>query len=373
MARRSYVIASCVVVVAVGGVFVACGGSDASDTPPVVVAPDGTIDDGSDIPEVSKPETPKPIEGIVVRPSGKVVNVQDGVPCGAGIPASAVCKHVTVQCPGVAELGATIAVIDPEADGGADAGAPSATVLGFSGGGGDSYYNVGVAQIVAKGTYRVVLPKWDGEWEASNDGILGAACRPATLVSWIFDNLHTSSRTKAFCAAGFSGGSGAISYALAHYGRKDVLDYVALAAGPPFGRLDYGCAPASYAGPPRVLCPLLKDAVVPLPGPTIDKWENTKTCGAASPSIDDILKWGTDGVVSPGADYDYPKTSVDFFDCTNMPNGTTGGAFFYSSAIASTHAVYCFDGANDACSGEGLGKGAGVLVDQLVAKCVPRH
>ena len=112
---------------------------------------------------------------------------------------------------------------------------------------------------------------------------------------------------------------------------------------------------------------------MPLPPAVIDGWDNTKTCGASAPSTDDILKWGSDSVVSPGADYAYPKTDVDFFDCTNMPNGTTGGAFFYASAIRSTHAVYCFDGPNDGCSGEGLGRGEGMLVDQLVAKCVARH
>lgn len=368
MARRS-VLAPWFIVVLVIGVAIACGGSASNDatsggTPDLDAA---VGNDGEALDAAGRPETPKPIEGIVVRPSGKVVNVQDGAPCGAGAPMGAVCKHVTVQCPGIAELGATVAIVDP-----ADAGAQLATIIGFAGGGGDAFYGTGAAQLAAKGTYRLVLPKWDSDWETSADGILAAACRPATLISWVFDNLHGASKTKAFCGTGFSGGSGAMSYALAHYGREDVLDYVALAAGPPFGRLDYGCAPATYAGPPRVLCPLLQDAVVPL-SDKIDTWENTKTCGAASPSVDDLLKWARDSVVSPGADYDYPKTVVDFFDCTNMPNGTTGGAFFYSSKITSTHTVHCFDKANDECSGEALGKGVNVLVDEMVAKCVPRH
>ena len=350
------------------GAIAACGAAESNGgSVPGVVDPDGgSVIDG-DAPDLTQPDSLAPVEGIVVRPSGKVINVQDGVPCGAGAPAGAICKHVVVQCPGIAELGATIAIVTP-------APLASSTVVGFSGGGGDSYYSTGVAELIAKGNVRIVLPKWDGEWEGSIDGVLAAACRPATLISWVFENVHGSSRDSAYCAAGFSGGSGAMSYALAHYGREDVLDFVALAAGPPFGRMDYGCAPATYAGPPRVLCPLLQDAVMSLPPAKIDGWENTTTCGASSPPIEDILKWARDSVVSPGADYDYPKTVVDFFDCTNMPNGTTGGAFFYSSAITSPKSVFCFDGPTDGCSGEALGPGGvATLVSELTAKCVPRH
>ena len=112
---------------------------------------------------------------------------------------------------------------------------------------------------------------------------------------------------------------------------------------------------------------------MPLPAALLDAWENTKSCGASSPPVDDILKWARDSVVSPGAAYEYPKTAVDFFDCTNMPNGTTGGAFFYASAITSQHAVFCFDGPSDSCSGEALGKGNATLVNEMVAKCLPRH
>jgi len=353
-------------VTAAAGAIVACGSSAGADPSPRLVEPDGSAAIDGEAPDLTQPDARPPVEGVVVRASGQVVNVEDAVACGAGAPAGAICKHVVVQCPGIAELGATIAVVTP-------ATAPTSTVVGFAGGGGDGYYNTGVAQLVAKGNVRLVLPKWDADWEGSLDGILAAACRPATLLSWIFENVHGASRSTPYCAAGFSGGSGAVSYALAHYGREDVLDYVALAAGPPFGRIDYGCAPATYAGPPRVLCPLLQDAVMTLPAATIDNWENTMSCGASSPPVEDILKWASDSVVSPGADYDYAKTAVDFFDCTTMPNGTTGGAFFYSSAITSSKAVFCFDGATHGCSGEALGTGVDTLVSELTTKCVPRH
>ncbi len=75
-------------------------------------------------------------------------------------------------------------------------------------------------------------------------------------------------------------------------------------------------------------------------------------------------------VVSPGADYDYPRTLVSFWDCATMTNGTAGGAYFYSQAVTSTHTVQCFT----ACSGEALGA-AGIMGigEAMLSDCVPRH
>ena len=71
--------------------------------------------------------------------------------------------------------------------------------------------------------------------------------------------------------------------------------------------------------------------------------------------------------MSPGADYDYPQTAVEYFDCDVNPNGTTGGAYFYSQAITSTHSVTCFT----ACSGEDLGNaGWTALRDAVLTGCV---
>jgi hypothetical protein len=297
------------------------------------------------------------------HPLGTVDGETD-VAC-TGAPTGAVCKHIVVHCGGLPDLGATVAVVTPPK--------VEATVVAFSGGGGVDFYGPARNALLATDRFRLALVKWDSDWEQTpSSGILAAACRPATALQWVFDSIHGKDRTHAFCATGHSGGSGQISYSLAHYGRGDILDYAALSAGPPFGRIDYGCAPATYSGPPRALCSLLPDAVLPLPD-KVDGWENTTTCGSATPDPADVAKWKSDSVVSPGAVYAYPATPVEFFVCTYQPNGTTGGAYFYSKEITTKHAVFCFDGPNDGCKGEGLGNGVSKLVDQLIVNCVPHH
>jgi len=161
-----------------------------------------------------------------------------------------------------------------------------------------------------------------------------------------------------------------LAYALAHYGMGRVLDYAQLQAGPPFGRIDYGCAPASYTGPAPALCPQLPDAPIALPADKVGPWENTPDCGSASPTPEDLAKWAADSVVSAGAAYDYPHTIVDFIDCATNPNGTTGGAYFYSQSITSTHSVSC----PTQCSGEALGTdGSAQAVSAMQAQCMHRH
>jgi hypothetical protein len=267
-----------------------------------------------------------------------------------------------VHCPGISDLDAVVAVTEPN-------GTVRGTIFAHGGGGGTAFYSQNLSDYLAA-NYRVVQVRWATDWEQTTDGILAAACRPATLLQWVFDTVHGADRSTGFCGVGQSGGSGVLSYLLSHYGSGTILDYAAPSAGPPFGRIDYGCAPSTYAGPLRTLCPALTDAPVTLPPARMNPWENTQTCGAASPDPTEIAKWAADSVVSPGASYDYPQTVVDFFDCVTNPNGTTGGAYFYSQEITSAHAVRCFT----ACSGEDLGTaGWATLRDDVLAGCVPRH
>jgi hypothetical protein len=182
--------------------------------------------------------------------------------------------------------------------------------------------------------------------------------------------VHERSRDEAFCGIGFSGGSGALSYSLAHYGAGQELDFVALAAGPPFARLDYGCAPQTYEGPPRRLCDALPDAPLQLPASLVDPWSNTWTCGEERPHPDDLARWKADSVISPGADFSWPRTKVGFYDCTERANGTTGGAFFLSQRLTGDKDVTCFTD----CSGEELGDaGWDRVTTDVIQACVPRH
>jgi hypothetical protein len=151
------------------------------------------------------------------------------------------------------------------------------------------------------------------------------------------------------------------------------LDYVSLTAGPPFGRIDLGCDPQSYTGPPLALCPELSNAPFTdgsAVNTKLDTWEHTTTCGAPSPSSEDQQRWAADSMVSATANYNYPQTGVAFRDCAINPNGTTGGAYFFSQAISSARTVECFTG----CSGEDLGSaGWTAQGNDLIANCQPRH
>jgi len=107
-------------------------------------------------------------------------------------------------------------------------------------------------------------------------------------------------------------------------------------------------------------------------------WENSAACGAAGAPASDIDRWKTDSVAIGGV-YAYPKTDVQFFDCTNNATAVTAQAQILATLIATTEGsstlvgYHCY-GAADNCNGEGLGpKGTAELTASMTAGCVPRH
>lgn len=313
-------------------------------------------------------------DGGAPLPSGSVVGAAT-VACPTGAAAGAACTRVTVQCPGVEDLSAVVAVAQP-------ASPVGATVVLHNGGGGTAMFTHGnVPALLLQKNVRVVQVAWSSSWEVSAmaKSTLVAACRPATLLRWIFATAHAQNRSAGFCALGHSGGSGVLAYALSHYGLGDTLDLAMLSAGPPFGRIDVGCAPSTYTGGPITECPGGNPAIADAPYTyepfaisLLDSAEGTSTCGG-SPSAADLAQWARDSVVSPGARYDYPATPVSLWYCGNAPNETTGLGFLYHSRITSQKEVHCVGGA---CSGEDVYADAPTvtaMVQALADGCVPRH
>ncbi|HJZ86020.1 MAG TPA: hypothetical protein VKN99_12665 [Polyangia bacterium] len=303
---------------------------------------------------------------VVVLPTG-TISGERMVPCNApNLPTGATCRSLTVSCPGIADAQAIVAVTEP-------ASPAVGTVVMHAGGGGTGYLNDGFADPYLAHNLRVVQMRWSADWEqTASSGVLAAACRPATVIRWIFQNLHQGDRSRGFCGQGHSGGSGVLSYALTHYGLKDSFDFVVPSAGPPFGRIDYGCDPALYTGPPRNLCPQLTNAPIAFPPHRVDAWENTTTCGTPNPPVADQARWAADSVVSPGADFDYPQTVMSFWFCATNPNETTGLGSFYIERISSQKSVTCAT----QCTGEGVfndPQAHQMMIDAMVAGCVPRH
>ncbi len=306
---------------------------------------------------------------------GTVMNVVDLPGCPADAPAGSSCKQLSVtNCPGIEaeSITATIAILAP-----AVGGTVKGTITHLKGGGGEGFQTGGTPQYRDAG-FRQVFVSWETDWEqTATHGIKAAGCRPATVLRWIFDEptLHNASRAAAFCGEGFSGGSGQLGYALAHYGLADYLDYVNELSGPPFARLDLGCDGAAPAT--ATVC----GATVTMQLPDkVGGWENVPaplTCGSTSVPASELARWKADSIAVGGV-YDYPKTRVEFFDCTNNATAVTAmGQLYYDQIVlgeggTSRTAFHCYSAA-DGCQGEALGSGAQDATRAMVDGCIPRH
>jgi hypothetical protein len=330
-----------------------------------------SLDVSADVP-ASANDTTASLAGLPVTLALGSVVAHGPVSCPSQAPPGATCQQITVTgCPGIETeaIGATVAVLAP--------GAPlRGTVTHLKGGGGEGFLTLGSTEIQAAG-FRQVFVSWMTDWEQTvSHGIKTAACRPATVLRWIFDNpsLHGGSRTAAFCAAGKSGGSAQLGYALAHYGLASQLDYVIERAGPPFARIDLGCdgnAPAT-----TMVC---GDTVtMRLPSDELTRWENmTVACGSTSVPAAELARWKSDSI-AVGGTYDYPSTRVDFFDCTNNAPAVTGMSQIFYNRIAQSEGgtdrvgYHCYSVA-DHCQGEDLGDGDAVATQAMIDNCIAHH
>jgi len=323
--------------------------------------------DGADGAPGSQADAAPPATGV--RALGTVEDVSDLDACPAGAPRGATCKRLTVTgCADIEDepLAAIIAVLEPTV---ADR---TGTIVRFSGGGGESFKTTGAEEYAAAG-FRQVMVAWMDDWEQTADaGIKVAACRPATVVRWVFDEptLHGASRAVGFCAEGSSGGAGQLSYALAHYGLGDVLDHVNLVSGPPFARIDLGCDGSEPAT--ATVCGA--EVTTRLPAERLDVWTNVAppdTCGGSPISAEQVARWQEDSVAVGGV-YAYPTTRVESFVCTNQATAVTYMGQLLQDLISSDKAFHCYS-AEDGCKGEGLGAGSEDVIAAMIAGCVPRH
>ncbi len=178
--------------------------------------------------------------------------------CSAGGLGNSLCYSLSIQCSGidgsgVAALPVQVKVTNP--------GSTKGTIIFVSPGGGSSYYDQSfaygatVVNSVVQAGFTAVQPYFTGangwtEGPAPN-GIRSLACRFAALADWVATTTNPLiyQSGSAMCAAGVSGGSSAIGYALAHFGMGTgstrLFDMVELTSGPTFSRIDHGCICAS--------------------------------------------------------------------------------------------------------------------------------
>ncbi len=196
------------------------------------------------------------------------------IPCptfGGGL-AGATCYQINTSCDQVADYSVYLKVNTPTN--------PLGTVLFGTGSGGSALYDydspdffymdgggntvnggLTVVQGVLSAGYTTVQISFGSPFNTGSNAVNGwlqgpggvrhLACRYATVAQWVYENIHNSSTTKAFCATANSGGSGALGYALSEYGLNSIFNMMEPTSGPVMTRLDLGCSPQgsnSYGG-----------------------------------------------------------------------------------------------------------------------------
>lgn len=206
-------------------------------------------------------------------------------------------------------------------------GTPRGMVVFFSGGGGTYFWspnNVAAEQLVADVRAEglaVVQVRWTRAWEAATEGETDAgaahvACRPATAVKWIHDNLYTDLNVPShgvgecgFCVTGTSGGASQTAYPLSHYGLENILDAIVPVSGPTHAAMAKGCLrrPAEedywYAG-----------ASTRNIDNTFGFLGQEGPCRSnAEPPYDKVFwerRWNEESVATQGSEYTHPQTRV---------------------------------------------------------------
>lgn len=189
--------------------------------------------EGKDL--VKRPGTPNPVETPDVitppNPIGTVTVTASNYTCNG----TNKCYDLTVACPGVANTARVVLyVVEPT-------GTDKGTITFHSGSGGKGFYasetnSQGILSGVKAAGFRTVQVKWKDAWLEGTEGLQKLACRPATTIQWVKDNL---SQGKAMCSTGNSGGSVQTATSLIWY--NAALDMLLPSAGPGMGDIMTGC------------------------------------------------------------------------------------------------------------------------------------
>jgi len=318
----------------------------------------------------------------VVLPVGNVqLGSTETCPSGMNFATGMTCYSGTVtNCPNAEDLGFVLGYQTPGTT-------PNGTIVLLPGAGGQvagpGHENAYAADYRSAG-YAIVELAWDSDWEDATNGMTGsgvpahniqaAACRPATILNYIFTQNSPFYTSGGRCAQGFSGGSGAIGYALASYGADAYLDKVELQSGPVFGDIQQGCevppAPnvnvcTDSSGSAAAWCKLGSQApwsdspaYIDSPLLSVQSWTGDSSCGGASPtSSASNASWKAMSIVdgTSGPNFDYSNTLVTGWLCASvasgsgsMNNSTAQGQFFYEQvgATSTSLTVYAVQNCN---------------------------
>jgi hypothetical protein len=267
------------------------------------------------------------------------------------------------------------------------------------GGGTNAYSDPNYAEKYLAQGYQVVYVTWNTDWEFSNGAsgtsIKNAACRPATILNYIYQNLYSRG---GMCAQGSSAGSGAVAYSLAWYGSASYLDNVELLSGPVFGDIEQGCVVPN--APTVNVCATGQygcdgeewpdsPAYIDSDQNAVGQWSGQPSCnkGKTTTEIADST-WKemsiVDGTNNPS--FSYPQTALAGWLCSNVDtdqnNSAAQGEFFYEQFTSSRQAAeYSVTRIDHCLRAEGVtygetpqGENGFVAIsDHMIAGCVKRH
>lgn len=160
------------------------------------------------------------------------------------------CRGFEVRCPGLPPLQGVLGIDRAR-------GQSRGLVLLLAGGSGSLWWDVdgeGGKEAVSElrdGGLDVVQLRWVDSWLLAPEGqAIGApvmACRPATAIPWVYQQLaagrsfETNSGACGFCVSGHSGGATALAYAMSWYGVYDMIRAAVFTSGPPHAAITKGC------------------------------------------------------------------------------------------------------------------------------------
>jgi hypothetical protein len=189
------------------------------------------------------------------------------------------------------------------------------------------------------------------------------ACRPASILNYVYTHIHGGATTGGMCAQGHSAGSAAMAYALAWYGAGSYLNDVVLTSGPVYANIEAGCQYpySTQFKNPIAVCPagqfgcigsswtdsvqyLATDGTAKfVAGETNNPAGNCNNyTGSGSATTSDDQNWHGMSVVSSGANYSYPNTSLYAFLCAtgqSQNNSAGQGQLFYQNFTSASQAL----------------------------------
>jgi|GEM_PF-4955997 len=325
-----------------------------SDLAAAVVAPTGVV--------TSKDLGVTTVTASFSTASGATQVTVAALPIGAVTSASAIacpavgltgtCYSLNVSCPSVADQNVLVKVIPAS-------GTPRGTVVfmggGGSGGGFFDYpqsaggypYGQYIISSVTQNGFTVASLDFNDPimgWLTGPGGMRRLACRPATTIQWVYQNVHQASPAAPMCGAAVSGGSTALAESLSHYGLAPLLAMIEATGGPPLTRMDHGCLcdqPPNLAGPcngPLITNCYASD-VLPIVDATYAAPICTDTNAGDTSNLSLLLH---DSVLDgPDALFNFPKTDVHVVlggkdDTTAVPEGVQ-----WAQSIITTKTLAC--------------------------------